>query len=79
MKHKMSLKRVYQCYGVVFLAVTLLINIFIPLCMMCTGMFSMHSITMKSAAQAAEQYQAETGNLYQTDNIKIYTDWDSAP
>jgi signal transduction histidine kinase len=79
MKHKMSLKRVYQCYGVVFLAVTLLINIFIPLCMMCTGMFSMHSITMKSAAQAAEQYWAETGNLYQTDNIKIYTDWNSAP
>ncbi|MCL1056498.1 HAMP domain-containing histidine kinase [Shewanella gelidimarina] len=79
MKHKMSLKRVYQCYGVVFLAVTLLINIFIPLCMMCTGMFSMHSITMKSAAQAAEQYLAETGNLYQTDNIKIYTDWNSAP
>ncbi|WP_076411892.1 HAMP domain-containing sensor histidine kinase [Shewanella sp. UCD-KL12] len=79
MKHKMSLKRVYQCYGVVFLAVTLLINIFIPLCMMCTGMFSMHEITMKSAAQAAEQHLVETGNLYQTDNIKIYRDWDSAP
>ena len=79
MKHKMSLKRVYQCYGVVFLAVTLLINIFIPLCMMCTGMFSMHSITMKSAAQAAEQYLVETGNFYQTDNIKIYRDWNSAP
>ncbi|PHQ75715.1 MAG: ATPase [Shewanella sp.] len=79
MKHKMSLKRVYQCYGVVFLGVTLLINIFIPLCMMCTGMFSMHDITMKSAAQAAEQYLADTGSLYQTDNIKIYTDWNSVP
>ncbi|GIU52273.1 two-component sensor histidine kinase [Shewanella sairae] len=77
--NKMSLKRVYQSYGVIFLAVTLLINIFIPLCMMCTGMFSMHSITMKSAAQAAEQYLAETGKLYQTDNIKVYTDWNNAP
>ncbi|ABZ77400.1 histidine kinase A domain protein domain protein [Shewanella halifaxensis HAW-EB4] len=77
--NNMSLKRVYQCYGVIFLAVTLLINIFIPLCLMCTGMFSMHGITMKSAAQAAEQYIAETGNIYQTDNIKIYTDWHSAP
>lgn len=77
--NKVSLKRVYQFYGVMFLAVTLLINIFIPLCMMCTGMFSMHSITMKSAAQAAELYLADTGKLYQTDNIKVYSDWNTAP
>ena len=79
MHNKMSLKRIYQSYGIAFLAITLIINTFIPLCMMCTGMFSMHKIMMTSAAQAAEQYLQETSRLYQTDNIKIFTDWNSVP
>lgn len=79
MKPKLSLKRVYQVYGLCFLAITLLINSFIPLCMMCTGMFSMHEITMRNAAQAAELYTSPRNNLFQTDNITVFSSWESVP
>ncbi|WP_299790690.1 HAMP domain-containing sensor histidine kinase [uncultured Shewanella sp.] len=79
MKPKLSLKRVYQVYGLCFLAITLIINSFIPLCMMCTGMFSMHEITMRNAAQAAELYTSPRNNAFQTDNITVFTSWDSVP
>ncbi|MGL5393787.1 MAG: sensor histidine kinase, partial [Shewanella sp.] len=51
---KFSLKRSYQVWGVIFLLITLGVNSFIPLCMMCAGMISMHEVTMHNAGQAAE-------------------------
>ncbi|WP_162924187.1 sensor histidine kinase [Shewanella algidipiscicola] len=79
MKPKLSLKRVYQVYGLSFLAITLLINSFIPLCMMCTGMFSMHEITMRNAAQAAVQYASAENNPFYTDNLSVFNSWESVP
>ncbi len=79
MKPKLSLKRVYQVYGLCFLAITLIINSFIPLCMMCTGMFSMHDITMSNAAQAAALYTSPRNNTFQTDNITVFSSWESVP
>lgn len=79
MKPKLSLRRVYQVYGLCFLAITLLINSFIPLCMMCTGMFSMHEITMRNAAQAAELYTSPRNQNFQTENISVYKSWDRVP
>ncbi len=79
MKPKLSIKRVYQVYGVCFLAITLLMNSFIPLCMMCTGMFSMHEITMKNAAQAAQFYFDTGNNVFHTDNISVFESWEDVP
>ncbi|WP_351123018.1 HAMP domain-containing sensor histidine kinase [Shewanella sp. T24-MNA-CIBAN-0130] len=79
MKPKLSLKRVYQVYGLCFLAITLIINSFIPLCMMCTGMFSMHEITMSNAAQAAELYTTPKNKTFQTDNLTVFPSWESVP
>ncbi|SDJ33858.1 Signal transduction histidine kinase [Ferrimonas sediminum] len=79
MKPKLSLKRVYQGYGLAFLAITLAINSIIPLCMMCTGMFSMHEITMNNAGQAAEQLFMANGKAFITDNIQVFDSWQSVP
>lgn len=79
MKPKLSLKRVYQVYGLCFLAITLVINFLIPLCMMCAGMFSMHEITMRNAAQAAESYASAGHNAIETQNITVYTSWELVP
>lgn len=76
---KLSLKRVYQVYGLCFLAITLLINFLIPLCMMCTGMFSMHEITMRNAGQVAETYASASQGVIETENITVYTSWDLVP
>jgi signal transduction histidine kinase len=79
MKPKLSLKRVYQVYGLSFLTITLIINCFIPLCMMCTGMFSMHDITMRNAAQAADLYTTPKNETFETDNITVFPSWESVP
>lgn len=79
MQPKLSLKRVYQVYGLSFLAITLLINSFIPLCMMCTGMFSMHEITMRNAAQAAVQYASAENSPFHTENLSVFNSWESVP
>ncbi|USD38125.1 HAMP domain-containing sensor histidine kinase [Ferrimonas sp. SCSIO 43195] len=79
MKPKLSLKRVYQGYGLAFLAITLAINSIIPLCMMCTGMFSMHEITMNNAGQAAEQLFKSSGKAFVTENIQVFDRWQSVP
>lgn len=79
MKPKLSLKRVYQVYGLSFLAITLLINSFIPLCMMCTGMFSMHEITMRNAAQAAVQYASAGNSPFHTENLSVFNSWELVP
>ncbi|WP_240778806.1 HAMP domain-containing histidine kinase [Shewanella sp. SNU WT4] len=76
---KFSLKRSYQFYGLVFLAVTLLINMIIPLCMMCTGMFSMHQVALRNTAQAAEVMFQNGLTELSTDNIHIYADWQQVP
>lgn len=80
MKPELSLKRTYQKYGLAFLAITLLINSIIPLCMMCTGMFSMNEITMNNAAQGGVKYLTDTGfDYYQTENIVVAPRWNQLP
>lgn len=79
MMPQFSLKRSYQFYGLVFLAVTLLINMIIPLCMMCTGMFSMHKVTLHNAGQAAEVLFRNGMTEVTTDNIRIYANWHQVP
>ncbi len=79
MMPKFSLKRSYQIYGLIFLAVTLAINSIIPLCMMCTGMFSMHEITLHNAGQAAEAVFTQGSTELDTDNISVFADWQRVP
>ncbi|MGI2258309.1 sensor histidine kinase [Shewanella sp. GXUN23E] len=79
MMPQFSLKRSYQFYGLVFLAVTLLINMIIPLCMMCTGMFSMHQVTLRNAGQTAELMFRNGLTELTTDNIHIYANWHQVP
>ncbi|TKB48705.1 HAMP domain-containing histidine kinase [Ferrimonas sediminicola] len=79
MPRKLSLKRTYQLYGIGFLVLTLAINSIIPLCMMCTGMFSMHEITMTNAGQAAEQWFRLSGQPFNTDNLTVFRRWESVP
>ena len=85
---KLSLKRSYQVWGVIFLLITLGVNSFIPLCMMCAGMISMHEVTMHNAGQAAEALlkMAEPAQqtllhqpLLKTDNLTVYLDWIDIP
>ncbi|MCS6191790.1 sensor histidine kinase [Shewanella baltica] len=85
---KLSLKRSYQVWGVIFLLITLGVNSFIPLCMMCAGMISMHEVTMHNAGQAAEALlkMAEPTQqtllhqpLLKTDNLTVYLDWIDIP
>ncbi|BDY03502.1 HAMP domain-containing sensor histidine kinase [Ferrimonas sp. YFM] len=79
MARKLSLKRTYQLYGIGFLVLTLAINSIIPLCMMCTGMFSMHEITMTNAGQAAQQWFQLTDQPYETQNLRVYRRWSEVP
>lgn len=87
---KLSLKRSYQIWGVIFLLITLGINSFIPLCMMCAGMISMHEVTIQNAGQAAEsllkmaphsQPQEPLLNqpVLKTDNLTVYRNWLDIP
>ena len=77
--HSLSLKRTYQIYSLLFLVVVLAINSIIPLCMMCTGMFSMHEITLHNAGQAAEALFKQGKTELDTDNISVYADWQKVP
>ncbi|WP_417346404.1 sensor histidine kinase [Ferrimonas sp.] len=79
MARKLSLKRTYQLYGIGFLILTLAINSIIPLCMMCTGMFSMHEITMTNAGQAAKKWFELTDQPYETENLRVYRSWSAVP
>ncbi|WP_028109162.1 sensor histidine kinase [Ferrimonas futtsuensis] len=79
MARKLSLKRTYQLYGIGFLVLTLALNSIIPLCMMCTGMFSMHEITMTNAGQSAVQWFQLTDQPYETKNLKVYRRWSEVP
>lgn len=85
---KLSLKRSYQVWGVIFLLITLGVNSFIPLCMMCAGMISMHEVTMHNAGQAAEallkmaeptQQSLLHQPLLKTDNLTVYPHWRDIP
>ncbi|WP_300483377.1 HAMP domain-containing sensor histidine kinase [Shewanella sp.] len=85
---KLSLKRSYQVWGVIFLLITLGVNSFIPLCMMCAGMISMHEVTMHNAGQAAEallklaestQQSLLHQPLLKTDNLTVYPHWLDIP
>lgn len=87
---KLSLKRSYQVWGVIFLLITLGINSFIPLCMMCAGMISMHEVTIHNAGQAAEslltmaehaqpQKQLLNQPILKTDNLTVYLNWSDIP
>lgn len=84
---KFSLKRSYQVWGVIFLLITLGVNSFIPLCMMCAGMISMHEVTMHNAGQAAEALlkvaqptqQPLQQPILKTDNLTVYPDWRDIP
>ncbi|MGL5468223.1 MAG: sensor histidine kinase, partial [Shewanella sp.] len=80
---KFSLKRSYQVWGVIFLFITLGVNSFIPLCMMCAGMISMHEVTMHNAGQAAEALlkvaQPTQQPILKTDNLTVYPDWLDIP
>ncbi|MGI1986978.1 sensor histidine kinase [Shewanella glacialipiscicola] len=87
---KLSLKRSYQVWGVIFLLITLGVNSFIPLCMMCAGMISMHEVTMHNAGQAAEallemaehnqpQEQLLNQPILKIDNLTIYPNWLDIP
>lgn len=85
---KLSLKRSYQVWGVIFLLITLGVNSFIPLCMMCAGMISMHEVTMHNAGQAAEallkvaqptQQPLQHQPLLKTDNLTVYPHWLDTP
>ncbi|MEL4287527.1 HAMP domain-containing sensor histidine kinase [Shewanella xiamenensis] len=85
---KFSLKRSYQVWGVIFLLITLGVNSFIPLCMMCAGMISMHEVTMHNAGQAAEallkvaqptQQPLQHQPILKTDNLTVYSHWLDIP
>lgn len=87
---KLSLKRSYQVWGVIFLLITLAVNSFIPLCMMCAGMISMHKITVHNAGQSAElilelaeSTQSHKPSVKQpilkTDNLTVYANWHELP
>lgn len=80
---KFSLKRSYQVWGVIFLLITLGVNSFIPLCMMCAGMISMHEVTMHNAGQAAEALlkvaQPTQQPILKTDNLTVYAHWRDIP
>ncbi|MBW0279622.1 sensor histidine kinase [Shewanella xiamenensis] len=84
---KFSLKRSYQVWGVIFLLITLGVNSFIPLCMMCAGMISMHEVTMHNAGQAAEALlkaaqptqQPLQQPILKTDNLTVYAHWRDIP
>lgn len=85
---KLSLKRSYQVWGVIFLLITLGVNSFIPLCMMCAGMISMHEITINNAGQAAEtllkiseptQQPLQHQPILKTDNLTVYLHWLDIP
>ncbi|MEL4242823.1 sensor histidine kinase [Shewanella xiamenensis] len=85
---KFSLKRSYQVWGVIFLLITLAVNSFIPLCMMCAGMISMHEVTMHNAGQAAEallkvaqptQQPLQHQPILKTDNLTVYSHWLDIP
>lgn len=85
---KFSLKRSYQVWGVIFLLITLGVNSFIPLCMMCAGMISMHEVTMQNAGQAAEallkvaqptQQPLQHQPILKTDNLTVYSHWLDIP
>lgn len=85
---KLSLKRSYQVWGIIFLLITLGVNSFIPLCMMCAGMISMHEVTMHNAGQAAEallklaestQQSLLHQPLLKTDNLTVYPHWLDIP
>ena len=85
---KFSLKLSYQVWGVIFLLITLGVNSFIPLCMMCAGMISMHEVTMHNAGQAAEallkvaqptQQPLQHQPILKTDNLTVYSHWLDIP
>lgn len=85
---KFNLKRSYQVWGVIFLLITLGVNSFIPLCMMCAGMISMHEVTMHNAGQAAEallklaqptQQPLQHQPILKTDNLTVYSHWLDIP
>lgn len=84
---QLSLKRRYQQWGVFFLLVTLGVNIFIPLCMMCAGMNSMNEIAMSNIGQFSELILSEdetssrslNGSIIKSDNFTVYSEWDKVP
>ncbi|MFV0595593.1 sensor histidine kinase [Shewanella sp.] len=86
---KLSLKRSYQVWGVIFLLITLAVNSFIPLCMMCAGMISMHEVTIHNVGQAAEvllktnphiqPQQAINPPILKTDHLTVYLHWLDIP
>ncbi|ABK50223.1 histidine kinase A domain protein domain protein [Shewanella sp. ANA-3] len=86
---KLSLKRSYQVWGVIFLLITLAVNSFIPLCMMCAGMISMHEVTIHNVGQAAEvllktsphiqSQQAINPPILKTDHLTVYLHWLDIP
>ncbi|MFB2654611.1 sensor histidine kinase [Shewanella seohaensis] len=84
---QLSLKRRYQQWGIFFLLVTLGVNIFIPLCMMCAGMNSMNEIVMSNIGQFSELILREGESnsrmvdktIIKTDNFTVYYEWNDVP
>lgn len=84
---QLSLKRRYQQWGIFFLLVTLGVNIFIPLCMMCAGMNSMNEIAMSNIGQFSEIILREGESnligadraIIKTDNFTVYYEWSDVP